>query len=183
MGSGRHRAWQRARPAVSRFLLHCAPVPRSTSHRRAEWWRVPGRPDGGCAGRDGAHRILPDCPSVERLDEIPFDADRMRLSTVHAMPAGPTLYCKGALESVLPLCQRILLPGGVHALDATVREQVLAAQERMAEQGLRVLAFAYRPAGDRWEREQLEGLPGAPRARGRASSARGGMGSAWIPRV
>ena len=103
-----------------------------------------------------AHRILPDCPRFERLDEIPFDAERMRLSTVHAMPAGPTLYCKGALESVLPLCRRILFPGKVQALDSALREQVLAAQEKLARQGLRVLAFAYRPAADRGEREQLE---------------------------
>ena len=103
-----------------------------------------------------AHRILPDFPRSERLDEIPFDAERMRLSTVHAMPAGPTLHCKGALESVLPLCRRILLPGRLQALDLALREQVFSAQEKMAEQGLRVIAFAYRPPADRGEREQLE---------------------------
>ena len=58
---------------------------------------------------DMARQILPAPSAYPRLDEIPFDADRMRLSAVHAMPEGPTLYCKGALESVLPLCSRILL--------------------------------------------------------------------------
>jgi magnesium-transporting ATPase (P-type) len=35
--------------------------------------------------------------------EVPFDTDRKRLSTVHQTPKGVMLYCKGALEMVLPL--------------------------------------------------------------------------------
>ena len=62
-------------------------------------------------------RVLAGPSAYPRLDEIPFDADRMRLSTVHAMPEGPTLYCKGAVESVLPLCSRILLDGDTRPLD------------------------------------------------------------------
>jgi sodium/potassium-transporting ATPase subunit alpha len=45
---------------------------------------------------DMAGQVLGEIPAYHRMDEIPFDADRMRLSTVHAMPEGPTLYCKGA---------------------------------------------------------------------------------------
>ena len=60
-------------------------------------------------------------PSYPRLDEIPFDAERMRLSTVHQAPEGPALYCKGAPESVLPLCQHILVEGKVRPLGAEAR--------------------------------------------------------------
>ena len=94
-----------------------------------------------------AQRALPRLPAYQRLDEISFDADRMRLSTVHAMPEGPTLYCKGALESVLPLCSKILTDGDTRPLDSKLRAKILAAQESMAEQGLRVLAFARQSAG------------------------------------
>ena len=112
----------------------------------------------------------------------------MRLSTVHATPEGPTLYCKGALESVLPLCSRILLDGDTRPLDRALREQILAAQETMAEQGLRVLALAYRLAGaavasaSAWNR--ISSSPGwsawrirpGPRCRKRfASAARPGI--------
>ena len=103
-----------------------------------------------------ARRILSEPSTSTRLDEIPFDADRMRLSTVHAMPAGPTLYCKGALESVLPLCSRILIDGATRPLDDGLQEQILAAHERMAEHGLRVLAFAYRLLSPQRSRETLE---------------------------
>lgn len=103
-----------------------------------------------------AQRALPRLPAYARLDEISFDADRMRLSTVHAMPEGPTLYCKGALESVLPLCTKILADGDTRPLDPELREKILAAQETMAEQGLRVLAFAYRLLEPQWNRDHLE---------------------------
>ncbi|MGZ3405003.1 MAG: cation-translocating P-type ATPase, partial [Polyangia bacterium] len=69
---------------------------------------------------------------------------------------GPTLYCKGALESVLPLCNRIQVDDGIRPLDPQLREAHRSAQERMAEQGFRVLAFAYRPVGSDGKRERLE---------------------------
>jgi sodium/potassium-transporting ATPase subunit alpha len=81
-------------------------------------------------------------PARRRLDEISFDSDRMRQSVVHEMPEGPVLYCKGALESVLTLCDSISAHGQLRWLDAAMRAQIVGAQEGMAEQGLRVLALA-----------------------------------------
>ena len=101
-------------------------------------------------------RALGGPSAYARLDEIPFDADRMRLSTVHATPEGPTLYCKGALESVLPRCSRILLDGEVRPIDRGLHKQIVTAEETMAEQGLRVLALAYRLVNPGVERERLE---------------------------
>ena len=111
--------------------------------------------------------------AYRRLDEIPFDADRMRLSTVHATPQGATVYCKGAVQSVLPLCSWILLDGKANPIDRGRREEIIAAEERMAEQGLRVLALAYRVLSAEVPRERLEqdlvfaglvGLEDPPRA-------------------
>ena len=95
----------------------------------------------------------PVCP---RLDEIPFDADRMRLSTLQQTPEGPVLYCKGAPESVLPLCQHILIDGSMQPLGAEVKVSILQAQDAMAHQGLRVLAFACRKVAMGYDRERLE---------------------------
>ena len=44
---------------------------------------------------------MPALPHSPRVNEIPFDSQRKRLSTVHAAPEGPVLYCKGAPEVVL----------------------------------------------------------------------------------
>jgi len=92
-----------------------------------------------------ARRLLPAIPIYRRLDEIPFDADRMRVSTLYEMPDGPTLFCKGAPEALFPLCDSILVKGEIRPFTAELHAQARAAQETMAAQGLRVLAFAHRP--------------------------------------
>jgi sodium/potassium-transporting ATPase subunit alpha len=96
-----------------------------------------------------AKKYLPDMQHSERLNEIPFDTTRMRLSVVQAMPEGPVLYTKGAPEKLLPLCDRILVNGEIKALAATDQQHVIEMQLAMAEKGLRVLAFAYKPLTDK----------------------------------
>jgi sodium/potassium-transporting ATPase subunit alpha len=103
-----------------------------------------------------ARQFVPDIPASPRLDEIPFDADRMRLSTVHQTPEGLTLYSKGAPEAVLPLCQHLLLDGKIQPLGAELKASIVQAQEAMAHQGLRVLAFAFRKLAAGYDREKLE---------------------------
>jgi len=107
----------------------------------------------------------------KRLDEIPFDADRRRMSVLHQTAAGPTLFTKGALEAVLPLCTGVRAGGEVVPLDGPRRRALLAAQERMAAAGHRVLAFAERriDAGAPIEEQGLAlagfvGLADPPRA-------------------
>ncbi|HEX5675503.1 MAG TPA: cation-transporting P-type ATPase, partial [Azonexus sp.] len=78
-----------------------------------------------------------------RLDEIPFDTDRKRMSVRVATPQGRMLYCKGALETVLGVCDRVQLDGQVVPLDAAATSRLLAAENEMTGTGLRVLAFAH----------------------------------------
>jgi sodium/potassium-transporting ATPase subunit alpha len=81
---------------------------------------------------------------LNRQDEIPFDTERKRMSVIYETPDGPMLYCKGAPESVLPLCSAMWLKGKIVPLDEEGAARLLAVQEQMTEQGLRVLALAYR---------------------------------------
>lgn len=83
-------------------------------------------------------------PNAPRIDELPFDTDRKRMSTIHASEEGWVLYCKGAPEIVLPRCREIETEEGIVALDATLRGEAEAAVMALSEQGLRVLAFAWR---------------------------------------
>jgi sodium/potassium-transporting ATPase subunit alpha len=105
---------------------------------------------------DMAQTVLPTTAKPERIHELPFDTDRMRMSTVHATPDGPMLYCKGAPEAIAPLCNRVLADGEPRPFTPQLRSTILAAQNAMAEQGLRVLALAYRPLDSQWTREALE---------------------------
>lgn len=84
-----------------------------------------------------------------RCDEWPFDSNRMRQSVIYPEDARQMLYCKGALETVLPLCVSVVDSGKTRELDDLTRATILSAQEDMAAQGLRVIALAARllPAG------------------------------------
>ena len=83
-----------------------------------------------------------------RLRELPFDAQRKRMSTVHQRAstphATPIAYVKGAPKEVLALCTRLLLHGQVCPLEETHRTQAMAATDAAARRGLRVLAVAQR---------------------------------------
>ena len=72
--------------------------------------------------------------TMPRIAEFPFDSERKRMTTLHRSPDGVIAFVKGASEAVLERCQ-ISLPE---------RAEIAAAAERMAADGLRVLAVAYR---------------------------------------
>jgi len=78
-----------------------------------------------------------------RIDEIPFDTDRKRMSVLCETPQGRVLYCKGAPETVLAACDFVQFDAGIAPLDAAAKTRLLAAQDAMTEAGLRVLAFAH----------------------------------------
>jgi Ca2+-transporting ATPase len=77
----------------------------------------------------------------ERVQELPFDSERKRMSTVHRSETGFLAYTKGAPESVIPLCSAQWRVGGPVPLQ---QEAMLATAEAMAARGLRVLALACR---------------------------------------
>jgi sodium/potassium-transporting ATPase subunit alpha len=91
---------------------------------------------------DMGRSALLELPVSRRIDEIPFDADRKRQSVVHETSQGPVVYCKGALEAVLPLCTRILSAEETQSLESAMRKTIHHAEEEMAAEGLRILAFA-----------------------------------------
>jgi len=93
-----------------------------------------------------------------KIGEVPFDTDRKRMSTIHNTPAGKFLFCKGALEMVLPLCRQIAINDKIDPLDDTHRQTLLKSLQTMADQGLRVLAFAYRPLSDPIDTEPEQAL-------------------------
>jgi sodium/potassium-transporting ATPase subunit alpha len=100
-------------------------------------------------------QVAGELAEYRRLDEIPFDTDRKRMSVLCAGPQGRVLYCKGAPETVLATCDFVQLDAGVVAIDPRAKTRLLAAQQRMAQAGLRVLAFAHCPV--------VDGMPGEER--------------------
>ena len=79
-----------------------------------------------------------------RVGEVPFDSTRKRMTTVHTRPGGGVrIIVKGAPDVLLERCDRVL-GQREQPMTATRRERILAANEAMARDALRVLAVAYR---------------------------------------
>ena len=91
-----------------------------------------------------AKTCLGETISYPKINEVPFDTDRKRLSTVHQTTDGPVLYCKGALEMLLPLCTHVQLGEKIVPVNVDIQQAFINALEKMASEGLRVLAFAWR---------------------------------------
>ncbi len=91
-----------------------------------------------------AKTCLGESISYPKINEVPFDTDRKRLSTVHQTPDGTVLYCKGALEMLLPLCTHVQLGEEIVPLTLDIQQAYINALETMAAEGLRILAFAWR---------------------------------------
>jgi P-type Mg2+ transporter len=87
----------------------------------------------------------PDPAAWRKLDEIPFDFERRRLSVVVEGSEGRRLVTKGAPESIVGLCVEWQIDGNAKPLDAEARGTCRATYEALGARGARVLAIAERP--------------------------------------
>lgn len=78
-----------------------------------------------------------------RLDAIPFESEHQYMATLHQHSDDRVIYLKGAVEAVLKRSSQERYPQGDRPIDPAQIEQAAAA---MAARGLRVLAFALKPA-------------------------------------
>lgn len=78
---------------------------------------------------------------LPRIDEIPFDADRKRMTTIHQHDDAYISFTKGAAEAMVDICQNTLTSYGLQVLN---KEKILQQIQQMASQGYRVLGVAYR---------------------------------------
>jgi Ca2+-transporting ATPase len=87
-----------------------------------------------------------------RLDEVPFDSRRKMMTTLHhwqddgllPMSDGYVTFTKGAPDVLIGRCDAILHNGKVTALSDETRQQLLDVNASFAQEGLRVLAVAFR---------------------------------------
>jgi Ca2+-transporting ATPase len=81
---------------------------------------------------------------MHRLEELPFDSDRKLMSTKYHLHGVPTVLTKGAVDVLLYRTTRIRTAEGVRELTEKDKEEILEQNMRFSENGLRVLAFAYK---------------------------------------
>ena len=96
----------------------------------------------------GIHRqeLIEDTPEV---DEVPFDPGRRLMATLHRAGDGFFWAVKGGPEAVLHASSRISTPDGEHVLGPAEIEGWLDRNEKLAANGMRVLALARRNVDDR----------------------------------
>ena len=86
-----------------------------------------------------------------RIAEIAFDSDRKLMSTVHKMEDENVLCTKGALDVILQRSDYIMTKDGIVPMNQEYIRDVYEMNQKLSEKGLRVLAFAVRPIGEKTE--------------------------------
>jgi Ca2+-transporting ATPase len=104
--------------------------------------------------------------ALPRVAERPFEADRKRMTTVHRLPTHPTpmpevlsllvaelttlgdasdiAFTKGSVDSLLTVANQIWDKGQSRPLDQAMRQKILADNDQLARNGMRVLGIAFR---------------------------------------
>ena len=94
----------------------------------------------------------------ERIGEMPFNSDTKIMGTAHKNKEGNFVAAKGSVEHLLKKCTRIILDETENDLSEDERKKIIAESEKMAAEGLRVLAFAYKEEKEINKEDFLNGL-------------------------
>ena len=88
-------------------------------------------------------RLIDLSETYTKVDEIPFDFTRRRLSTVVSDKTGKTqMVTKGAVEEMLSICSFAEYQGMVEPLTEEIKTNILQTVDRLNEDGMRVIAVA-----------------------------------------
>lgn len=102
-----------------------------------------------------------------RVAEVPFDSDRKRMTTVHALndeQAGTLLsvnlpydqpyvaFTKGSVDGLLDIAHEVWVQDHIEELDAIWHERIQTAHDKMALNGMRVLGLAMKPVSEKPEK-------------------------------
>lgn len=142
-------------------LCNDARLEEGSEEKEGKTWRIVGDPTEGAMvvaaakgglWRETLEKVLP------RVMEVPFDSERKRMTTIHALKTTDKsilklgidtpqviAFVKGAPDVVLDLCDSIMEEGHIVPLTNEKKQQVLDINKDMARQALRVLGIAFRP--------------------------------------
>jgi Mg2+-importing ATPase len=80
----------------------------------------------------------------KKVDEIPFDFDRRRVSVIFSDQQKTIMVTKGAPEHILQVSDRYLLNHVARKIDKEAKSKILELYEKLSYEGYRVLAVAYK---------------------------------------
>lgn len=85
----------------------------------------------------------------ERINEEPFDSDDMVMGTVYEIDGKQMLLCKGAPEAIINRCSSTLTTDGTKEFSEADKEKWSEKNEKLSEDGLRVIAFAFKKLNEK----------------------------------
>lgn len=88
------------------------------------------------AEKEGINTILQD---YQKVDEIPFDFSRRRLSVIVSSKENTQMITKGAMEEILSICSFVENKGQVAPLTNEIKTNIQKLTKQLNQQGLRVL--------------------------------------------
>lgn len=88
------------------------------------------------------HELIRDM--MPRMEEIPFDSERKMMTTKYKIHGVTTIMTKGALDVILDRTTHLRTSEGVRDITVEDKEAILDKNMEFSQNGLRVLAFAYR---------------------------------------
>ncbi len=122
---------------------------RLSQDERTKKWNTLGDPTEGClitsAWKAGLERGAT-YKKFPRVDEIPFDSSRKRMSTINKVDGKKIAYIKGATEILLDFTTHIQMNGSVRPITEADKQMIITANNARASEALRGLGFAFRLA-------------------------------------
>jgi len=91
-----------------------------------------------------AHTDLDVERTCRKVDEIPFDFSRRRMSVIIDYEGDHVLICKGAVEEIFSVCSRYQVDEEIHPLIDILKDDLMEEYQSLSADGYRVLAVAYR---------------------------------------
>lgn len=95
------------------------------------------------AASQGIHKSALE-KNFPRVAEVPFDSDRKRMTTIHQAISSPYIaLTKGAVGNLLEVSTQVWTPAGIKPLDRNSLDKLKAANDQLAQAGMRVLGIAF----------------------------------------
>ncbi len=131
----------------------------SKLEKTSEGYKIIGDPTEGSLLVSGEkagfnhHNLKKEYP---RKEEILFNSERKRMTTVHELNGKKIAYVKGAPDIILELCDRVIVDEKVKNLSSSDKKKILKQNDEFSSEALRVLGFAYKEIGSNEKKEDYE---------------------------
>lgn len=103
-----------------------------------------GNIDEAVVKRGLEHDMANVTSGYKKIDEIPFDFSRRRLSVIVSNPEQDNekkqMITKGAVEEILNICSLVDYKGQVYPITKEIKDNIKRISKKMNEDGLRVIA-------------------------------------------